>query len=136
MASHSDLNILVVDDDIFIRKIVEDRLNSEGYTVTTAEDGKAGWEKFLENSYQLIITDINMPKINGIELLNRILATKIKVPAVVMSGELTEAMETLIKETGANAFLRKPFSGKELLAVVSSNLKREDDEESSHYHNI
>ncbi|MBW1839438.1 MAG: response regulator [Deltaproteobacteria bacterium] len=76
MASHTDLNILVVDDDISIRKIVRDRLKMEGYTVTTAEDGKAGWEKFLENTYQLIITDINMPKINGIELLNKITCSK------------------------------------------------------------
>ena len=128
MASHTDRNILVVDDDIFIRKIVQDRLNMEGYTVTTAEDGEAGWEKFLENTYQLIITDINMPKINGIELLNKILATKIKVPAVVMSGGLSEAMENLVKETGAHAFLHKPFSSKELVDVVSSNLDREDDE--------
>ena len=128
MASHTDLNILVVEDDISIRKIVRDRLKMEGYSVTTAEDGKAGWEKFLENTYQLIITDINMPKINGIELLNKILATKIKVPAVVMSGGLSEAMETLVKETGAYAFLRKPFSGKELVDVVSSNLNREDTE--------
>ena len=134
MASHSDLNILVVDDDIFIRKTVEERLNTEGYRVTTAEDGKAGWEKLLENTYQLIITDINMPNINGIELLYRVLATKIKVPAVVMSGELNKAMETLIKTTGANAFLRKPFSAKELLDAVKSSLKREDDEDSFHYY--
>ena len=136
MASRSGLNILVVEDDIFIRKIVEDRLNTEGYIVTTAEDGEVGWEKFLENTYQLIITDINMPKINGIELLNKILATKIKVPAVVMSCGLSKAMEELVKATGANAFLKKPFSGKELLDVVSSNLNREDNEDSSHYHNI
>ena len=128
MASHTDLNILVVDDDISIRKIVRDRLKMEGYTVTTAEDGETGWDKFLENTYQLIITDINMPKINGIELLNKIHALKIKVPAVVMSGGLSEAMETLVKETRANAFLRKPFSGKELLDVVNSNLNREDNE--------
>ncbi len=126
MATSSDLNILVVDDDIFVRKIVEDRLNTEGYTVTTAEDGETGWKRFLENTYQLIITDINMPKINGIELLNKILTTKIKVPAVVMSGGLSKAMETLVKSTGANAFLHKPFSGKELLDIVSSNLNRED----------
>ena len=126
MASHTDLNILVVDDDISIRKIVRDRLKMEGYTVTTAEDGKTGWEKFLENTYQLIITDINMPELNGIELLNKIHAAKIKVPAVVMSGGLSEAMETLVKETRANAFLRKPFSGKELVDVVNSNLNRED----------
>jgi len=128
MALGTDLNILVVDDDIFIRKIVEDRLKMEGYTVTTAEDGEVGWEKFLESTYQLIITDINMPKIDGIELLNKILATKIKIPAVVMSGELTETMEVLLKATGANAFLRKPFSVKELVNVVSLSLDREDDE--------
>ena len=128
MASHADLNILVVEDDISIRKIVRDRLKMEGYTVTTAEDGETGWDKFLENTYQLIITDINMPELNGIELLNKILATKIKVPAVVMSGRLSEAIETLVKETGASAFLRKPFSGKELVDVVNSNLNREDNE--------
>ena len=128
MASSSDLNILVVDDDIFVRKIVEDRLNMEGYTVTTAEDGKAGWEKFLESTYQLVITDINMPEINGIELLNKIIATKVKVPAVVMSSGLSKAMEEIVKATGANAFLHKPFSLKELLDVVSSNLNREDNE--------
>jgi len=128
MASHTDLNILVVEDDISIRKIVRDRLKMEGYSVTTAEDGKAGWEKFLENTYQLIITDINMPKINGIELLNKILATKIKVPAVVMSGGLSKGIETLVKETGASAFLRKPFSVRELVDVVNSNLNREDNE--------
>ena len=128
MASHFDLNILVVDDDVFIRKIVQDRLKMEGYTVTTAEDGKAGWEKFLDNTYQLIITDINMPKINGIELLNKILATKIKVPTVVMSGGLSKDMESLVKETGASAFLRKPFSIRDLVNVVSSKLNRVDND--------
>ena len=120
MASHSDLNILVVDDDIFIRKVVQERLNMEGYTVTTAEDGEVGWEKFLENTYQLVITDINMPKLNGIELLNKIISTKTKVPAVVMSGNLNKTMEKLVKETGAKAFLHKPFSGEELLDMVNS----------------
>jgi len=128
MASHLDLNILVVDDDVFIRKIVQDRLKMEGYTVTTAEDGEAGWEKFLENTYQLVITDINMPRINGVELLNKILATKIKVPTVVMSGGLSKAMESLVKETGASAFLRKPFSIKDLVNVVSSELNRVDND--------
>ena len=128
MASHFDLNILVVDDDVFIRKIVQDRLKMEGYTVTTAEDGEAGWEKFLENTYQLVITDINMPRINGIELLNKILATKIKVPTVVMSGGLSKAMESLVKETGASAFLRKPFSIKDLVNVVGSKLNRVDND--------
>ena len=128
MTSRSDLNILVVDDDVFIRKIVQDRLKMEGYTVTTAEDGKAGWEKFLKNTYQLIITDINMPRINGVELLNKILTTKIKVPTVVMSGGLSEAMEALVKETGASAFLRKPFSLRDLVKVISSNLNREDND--------
>jgi len=128
MASHLDLNILVVDDDVFIRKIVQDRLKMEGYTVTTAEDGEAGWEKFLENTYQLVITDINMPRINGVELLNKILATKIKVPTVVMSGGLSKAMESLVKETGASAFLRKPFSIRDLVNVVSSKLNRVDND--------
>ena len=90
----------------------------------------------MENTYQLVITDINMPKIDGIELLNRIVTKKIKVPTVVMSGGASKAIEMQVKETGASAFLCKPFSGKELLEVVNSNLNREDDEESSHYHNI
>ena len=50
------------------------------------------------------------------------------MPAVVMSSGLSKAMETLVKETGASAFLRKPFSGQELLDVVSSHVNREDDE--------
>ena len=126
MTPYSNLNILVVDDDIFVRNMVQERLNMEGYTVTTAENGEAGRKKFSENTYQLIITDIVMPKLTGIELLSRILATNIKVPTVVMSGGLSKAVEKLLKATGVNTFLNKPFSGKELLDVVSEkiNLRR------------
>ena len=122
MASCSNFNILVVDDDIFVRNMIQERLNMEGYTVTTAENGEVGWKKFSENTYQLIITDIVMPKLSGIELLSKILATNMKVPTVVMSGGLSKALEKLLKATGAHTFLSKPFSGKELLEVVRAKI--------------
>ncbi len=73
-----------------------------------------------------------MPGIDGIELLNRILEKKIKVPTVVMSAGSSKAIETQAKTRGARSFLRKPFSGKELLEVVNSSLKGEDDEKPLH----
>lgn len=80
--------ILVADDDAEIRLLNAVLLTSAGYEVDTAQDGHAAWEAILAGSYNLLITDLNMPRLTGIELLNKLQAADKTLPAILLSGSI------------------------------------------------
>ena len=118
--------ILVVDDDEVIRQVNADMLSRYGYETETAEDGAAAWEALQANGYDLLITDNNMPKVSGVELVKKLRSAHMKLPVVLASGAIpTEAMNWN-SSLHLAAMLPKPFTVDELLAIVKKLLRVAD----------
>ncbi|HKW75635.1 MAG TPA: response regulator transcription factor [Terriglobales bacterium] len=115
--------ILVVDDELQIARVLRTSLQAQGYEVKTAADGEAGYNAAMDWLPDLIVTDLSMPAMNGIELC-RAVREKSQVPIIVLSvrGEEKSKVEAL--DAGADDYVTKPFSVKELLARVRANLRR------------
>jgi len=116
--------ILVVDDSEAIRDIIKLTLQFKGYEVTDANDGREAYDILSHSSYDLVITDLEMPRMSGYELIDRIRndLRDAKLPIIVCSAELNVGKQQLL-DKGANAFLRKPISPFELLDIVALLLK-------------
>ena len=121
-------NILVVDDEPDIRKLIKDILEDEGYAVRIAADGAAARKAITQQKPDLMLLDIWMPGEDGITLLRSCkVAERHKYPVVVMSGHGT--IETAVEATkhGANAFIEKPLTTEKLLQSVRDALAADDD---------
>lgn len=116
-------NILIIEDEIKIARFVEMELNYEGYKVTKVHDGRQGLMKARNEEFDLILLDIMLPSMNGIEVLRRI-REESEVPVIM----LTAKDETMDKVTGldmgADDYITKPFEIEELLARIRVALKR------------
>ena len=111
-------NDLVVDDEEVIRDVCEQILTGEGYNVTTAASGKEALYLVGENSFDAVVTDIMMPDMSGLELLEVIKSTSMDISAVVITGLGTFDMATRSDRLGAREFVVKPFTPDELSAAV------------------
>src|SRR6516164_1943763 len=115
--------ILVVDDETQITRVLKTALNSQGYEVKTAADGESGFHAVLDWLPDLVITDLAMPGMSGVELC-RAVRQRSQVPIIVLSvrGEEKSKIEAL--DAGADDYVTKPFSVNELMARVRANLRR------------
>jgi DNA-binding NtrC family response regulator len=118
--------ILVVDDEPNLRRVLSAQLARDGYDVHTAEDGAQGLALLAEHHIDLVITDLRMPNIDGMELLRRALAIDADLPIVMMTahGTVDNAVEAL--KTGAFDYVTKPFDQDEVRAVVKKALRTRD----------
>ncbi|HEX3482309.1 MAG TPA: HD domain-containing phosphohydrolase [Kofleriaceae bacterium] len=116
--SEDAAHILVVDDERVIREILAEFLTLEGFTVHTVEDGEKALAELRLKPYDLLITDLKMPRLSGLQLLERIVAERITVRTVLMTGFGT--VETAIEamKQGAYDYLLKPFKVEEVIHVV------------------
>jgi DNA-binding response OmpR family regulator len=110
--------ILVVDDDVAIRQLTVAVLTSFGYQVDAAEDGAAGWEALQAGSYDLLITDHNMPRVSGVELVQQLRAARMILPVLLVSGTIPFEALDRNRSLQLAATLLKPFVIAELLATV------------------
>jgi DNA-binding response OmpR family regulator len=120
--------ILVVDDDAAVRRLNTMVLLREGYAVDAAEDGAAAWEALSEESYDLIITDNNMPELSGVDLLRKLRAARMALPVIMATGSLPKeefARSPWLQPAGT---LLKPYTIVELLRTVKKVLREADDE--------
>src|SRR5499427_517545 len=117
--------ILVVDDEKVIREILADFLNMEGYVVHTVEDGVEAMKELHRRSYNLVISDLKMPNMGGLELIQKITEESIPVLTVIMTGFGT--VETAIEamKKGAYDYILKPFKVEEVVHVVQRGLDRQ-----------
>jgi DNA-binding response OmpR family regulator len=114
--------ILIIEDEIKIARFVELELKYEGYDVEKANDGRQGLEIALKGEYDLILLDIMMPSMNGIEVLRR-LRENSNVPVIMLTAK-DEVMDKVIGlDMGANDYVTKPFAIEELLARIRATLK-------------
>ncbi len=115
--------ILVIDDQESIRALLRDALEGDGHEVLEAANGRLGLELYRKQSADLIITDILMPEMNGLELMLELTRSFLNVKVIVMTGDLA-GMGRLDKAKllGACQTFQKPFDMKELLRAVRYNL--------------
>jgi DNA-binding NtrC family response regulator len=115
--------VLVIDDDESLRRVVEYNLREDGYQVVTAGDGRSGLERFQESNVELVLTDVRMPEMDGIEVLTRIKAMQPDLPVIVLTahGTIDAAVEAM--KVGAFDYLTKPFSRDQLKASVHKALE-------------
>ena len=114
--------ILVVDDEASIRSLLADVLSMVGFKVTLAKDGQESLDQMQEHSFDLLITDINMPRLDGIELLKRMKGAGRKERVIVMSGNPEEQTLTEADIPPVFTHLHKPFQIHNFLDVVTSAL--------------
>ncbi len=115
--------VLVVDDESQITRVLRTSLSVQGYDVRTANEGEMALEVMKDWSPHLIITDLAMPNMNGIELCRRVRAVS-AVPIIVLSVRNQEEQKIGALDAGADDYVTKPFSMNELLARVRANLRR------------
>jgi len=116
--------ILVVDDEQNMRTGLKDNLEFEGYEVDTANDGEQGLKKILDNSYNLIILDVMMPKKSGFDVCKEVRKAGITTPVILLTAKGDEIDKVVGLEIGADDYVTKPFSLRELLARVKAILRR------------
>ncbi len=115
------MRILLVEDDIETSDMLKDFLITENFEVVTAYDGKSACKKFLEDKYSLVLLDIMIPGINGIEVM-KIIRESSTVPIIIISAK--DSDKTLGLGLGADDYITKPFSVIEVLARIKANIRR------------
>ena len=117
--------ILVVDDEKPISDIIKFNLEKEGYEVVVAYDGEEALEKVESEQPDLIVLDLMLPKIDGLEVAKRVRA-KHTTPIIMVTAKDSELDKVLGLELGADDYVTKPVSNRELVARVKANLRRQE----------
>lgn len=119
----AEQKILIVEDEVKIARFLQLELEHEGYVVVQSHEGRDGLEKALSGEFDLVVLDIMLPLMNGIEVLRR-LRQKSEVPVIMLTAK-DEVMDKVIGlDMGANDYVTKPFAIEELLARIRALLKR------------
>jgi DNA-binding response OmpR family regulator len=116
--------ILIVEDEPNMRLGLKDNLEFEGYSVDLAEDGAAGLEKILKQSYDLIIMDVMMPRMSGLDACRKAREAGVESPILLLTAKSEEVDKVIGLELGADDYVTKPFGLRELLARIKAILRR------------
>ena len=118
------MKFLIVEDEASMRVTLEQTLRSEGFTVTTAEDGETGLELGCSESFDLIVLDVMMPILDGYTVCRRLREEGCNVPVLMLTAKGMVDDRVTGLESGADDYLTKPFSLRELLARIHALLRR------------
>lgn len=118
--------ILIVEDEPAMRLGLKDNLEFEGYEIELAEDGEQGLLKISNNNFDLIILDVMMPKISGLDVCKKIRAEGNETPLIFLTAKGEELDKVLGLEFGADDYITKPFSVRELLSRIKAILRRKN----------
>jgi len=116
--------LLLVEDEPFLAKVIEDSLKQKGYQVTYANDGKKGYNLFLNDNFDVLVLDVMLPFMDGFTLAKQIRKINQNIPILFLTAktETTDLVEGY--ESGGNDYLKKPFSLEELFLRIDQLLKR------------
>ena len=121
-------SILVVDDEPAIRDMLQIALDAAGFKVGLAEDAKQAYPIIIDTPPDLILLDWMMPGTSGIELLRRLRRDEINVPVIMLTAKVEEASKISGLDSGADDYIAKPFSPRELVSRVKAILRRTSEE--------
>jgi DNA-binding response OmpR family regulator len=113
-------NVLVIDDEVDICSFLQERLRMEGYHVWTAPDGRKGLQLYHDHQINLVITDVLMPEMDGLEVVRTLRRLSLALPIIAMSGGGKRDLDFLIEaqEFGATRTISKPFRLDDVVAMV------------------
>ena len=117
------MKILLVEDDTEISGMLKNFLMTENFEVVTAYDGESACEKFFADEHSIVLLDLMIPKMNGMEVMKTIRASS-TVPIIILSAKDTDSDKTLGLGLGADDYVTKPFSVTEVLARIKANIRR------------
>ena len=115
--------VLIVDDDVELCRLLAERLSTEGFAIETAHDGPRGLERALSGEHALVVLDLMLPGIGGLEVLRR-LRGQSPVPVLILTARGEDIDRILGLEIGADDYVPKPFNPRELLARIRAILRR------------
>ena len=118
------MKILVVEDDANISRFVQLELEHEGYTTKCISDGREALTEAVDNDYDLIVLDVMLPSLNGIEVLRRLRHVK-QTPVIILTARDQIMDKVAGLDIGANDYMTKPFAIEELLARIRVNIKKQ-----------
>ena len=118
------MKILVVDDELGIREFFSRELISEGYSVETASDGEEALSKLDTSKFDLVICDLKMPRLGGMDVLEEIRRRGLKARVIMMTGCMMEDPSTEAIKKSADDFIQKPFDLNETLTIVKNSLAK------------
>lgn len=124
MNENAEHTILVIDDEAIIREGLRQTLTMEGYQVTVAQNGKVGMEKLQKDSFSVVISDLKMPIMGGIEVLKTISVLQPNVPVIIITGFATVDSAVDAMKNGAFEYLTKPFLPDQIIEKVQSAVKK------------
>ena len=116
--------ILIVEDEPAIATGLHDELEIEGFTVEVAEDGKTALAKALEGRFDLILLDLMLPEMDGLEVCRQVKSKGVRAPIIMLTAKGQEVDRVVGLELGADDYITKPFSRRELLARIKAVLRR------------
>lgn len=124
--SNENFKIYIVEDDPDINEILEDNLQREGFKTSTFVDGMKAYDAIVENPPDLVVLDLNLPSMSGIELCKYIKSDELteELPVIMLTARGEEIDKIIGFEVGADDYITKPFSPRELIARVKVHLKR------------
>jgi len=123
---NTEAKILLVEDEKHLAKGLSYNLKKEGYQVTVAEDGLAALDCLREDNFDMMILDLMLPKMGGMEVVKKVRETNIRFPVLMLTAKTTDEDRTLGLEAGADDYITKPFHLPELLLRVKGILRRKD----------
>ncbi|PTV93241.1 two-component system response regulator ResD [Halanaerobium saccharolyticum] len=120
--------ILLIEDDKNIFELVKAMFNSYNTEVVFKKDGKSGYKEAIENDYDLILLDIMLPEMDGWEICKKLKEKKVYTPIIMLTAKAEEADKVLGLEIGADDYVTKPFSPRELRARIKAVLRRTENQ--------
>lgn len=123
--THMAEHILLVEDEEKLARMVELELRYEGYEVTKAFDGRSGLEKALQGQFDLILLDIMLPQMSGMEVLRRLRREENTTPVIMLTARDSVVDKVAGLDTGADDYVTKPFATEELLARIRNAMRKQ-----------
>lgn len=118
------MKILLVEDDIYLAEALAEALADQLYVVEIASNGEAAWEQIITVEYDLVLLDVMLPKLNGIQLCQRLRSHNYSVPILMITARDTSTDKVLGLDAGADDYMVKPIDLQELLARIRALLRR------------
>jgi len=115
--------ILIVDDEQSVQKLLASALRKDGYEIVSAHDGRAALDRLADGAFDLVVLDLMLPKVDGFEVCRQVRLTS-SVPIIMLTAKVEEIDKVLGLELGADDYITKPFSMRELRSRVKAVLRR------------